>query len=45
MSLSRAVSHEVSVRYATRDGTAKAGEDYTRTRGTLTFAPGELRRR
>ena len=27
--------------YVTRDGTAKAGEDYERTRGTLTFAAGE----
>ena len=32
---------EVSVDYATRDGTATAGQDYTETSGTLTFAPGE----
>jgi hypothetical protein len=32
---------EVSVDYATADGTAKEGLDYTATRGTLTFAPGE----
>ena len=30
--------------YATRDGTAKAGEDYTATRGTLAFAAGETER-
>ena len=42
VTLSRAASGEVTVDYATRDGTAKAGEDYTRTRGTLTFAAGEL---
>ena len=39
--LSRAASDPVTVDYVTRDGTAKAGEDYTRTRGTLTFAAGE----
>ena len=31
----------VNVKYATRDVTATAGEDYTATSGTLTFAPGE----
>jgi hypothetical protein len=30
-----------TVNYATVDGTARAGEDYTATAGTLTFAPGE----
>ena len=44
VSLSRAfttASHSVTVDYATSDGTAKAGEDYTATSGTLTFAAGE----
>ena len=36
-----AVEGTVTVEYATRDGTAKAGEDYTGTSGTLTFAPGD----
>ncbi|MXW36355.1 MAG: hypothetical protein F4Z60_13050 [Chloroflexi bacterium] len=40
VTLSRAASGEVSVDYVTRNGTATAGEDYTRTRGTLTFAAG-----
>jgi uncharacterized delta-60 repeat protein len=31
----------VTVDFATSDGTAKAGTDYTATSGTLTFAPGE----
>ena len=41
VSLSRAASWPVRVAYATADGTARAGADYTRTRGTLRFAPGE----
>ena len=32
---------EVTVNYATADGTATAGEDYTAVSGTLTFAPSE----
>ena len=34
----------VGVAYATHDGTAMAGEDYTRAMGTLVFAPGEVKR-
>ena len=34
----------VGVAYATQDGTATAGEDYTRAMGTLVFAPGEVKR-
>ena len=41
VTLSRAAPGEVTVEYATRNGTAKAGKDYERTRGTLTFAAGE----
>ena len=32
----------MTVSYATSDGTAEAGADYTETSGTLTFAPGEM---
>ena len=31
----------LTVNYATADGTAKAGEDYVATSGSVTFAPGE----
>ena len=41
VTLNRAASHEVSVDYATEDGTAAAGADYTATSGTLVFAAGE----
>ena len=44
VSLSRAFTsagHRVTVDYATSDGTAVAGADYTATSGTLTFAAGE----
>ncbi len=42
VTLSRAASSAVTVDYATADGTAVAGEDYTATSGTLTFAAGEV---
>ena len=41
VTLNRAASGPVTVDYATADGAAVAGEDYTATSGTLTFAAGE----
>ena len=41
VSLSRAASGTVSVTYATADGSATAGSDYTARQGKLRFAPGE----
>ena len=41
VSLGRAASETVTVAYATADGSATAGADYTATNGTLTFTPGE----
>lgn len=37
---SSAAPHQVIVKYATADGTATQGSDYTNTSGTVTFAPG-----
>ncbi len=34
----------VKVNYATANGTAKAGKDYRKTNGTLTFKPGQTRK-
>ena len=45
VSLSRAASGRVSVSYATADGTARSGSDYTRASGKLRFAPGETEKR
>jgi len=42
VSLSAAFGQPVSVNYSTSNGTATAGEDYTATSGTLTFAVGEV---
>ena len=39
--LSRAAAGAVSVTYATADGSARAGSDYTARKGQLKFAPGE----
>jgi hypothetical protein len=44
VTLSAASGKTVTVDYATADGTATAGSDYTTTNGTLTFAPGTLSR-
>ncbi|HUO08217.1 MAG TPA: choice-of-anchor R domain-containing protein [Phycisphaerae bacterium] len=41
VTLSSAATSSVMVNYATADGTAVAGTDYTAANGTLTFAPGE----
>jgi Ca2+-binding RTX toxin-like protein len=43
VSLSKASSQTLTIAYATADGTATAGNDYTATSGTLTFAPGQTR--
>ena len=44
VTLDRARHAAVTVDYATRDGTAVAGADYTNTSGTLTFVAGETRK-
>ena len=41
VTLDRSATATVTVDYATADGTAAAGADYTATSGTLTFAAGE----
>jgi hypothetical protein len=41
VTLSGSSGQPVTVNYATSDGTATAGSDYTATSGSLTFAPGE----
>ena len=43
--LGAASGKTVTVAYATSDGTARAGTDYTERSGTLTFRPGEARTR
>jgi endoglucanase len=44
VSLSKAATSPVTVRYATVAGTAAAGADFNPVSGTLTFAPGETRK-
>ncbi|TLX21877.1 putative Ig domain-containing protein [Thermomonas fusca] len=41
VTLSAASGQTVTANYATADGTATAGSDYTASSGTLTFAPGQ----
>ena len=41
VTLSQASAREVKISWATADGTAAAGSDYTGGGGTLTFAPGD----
>ena len=41
VTLDRAADDTVSIAYATADGTAKAGKDFTAVSGTLSFAPGD----
>ena len=41
VTLDPAAARSVTVEYATADGTATAGDDYTATSGTLTFAVGD----
>ncbi|MBF0260778.1 MAG: DUF4347 domain-containing protein, partial [Magnetococcales bacterium] len=41
VSLSAASSKSITIYYATANGTATAGSDYTATTGTLTLAPGD----
>lgn len=42
VTLSAASTQTVTVNYATSDGTALTGQDYTATSGTLTFPPGTM---
>ncbi len=44
VTLSPKAAGEVTVDYATSDGTATAGDDYTAVDGTLTFEPGQTRK-
>lgn len=41
VTLSKASTKQITVHYATSDGTAKSGHDYTSKSGTLTFDPGQ----
>ena len=45
VTLDKASDEAVTVTYATMDGTAEEGLDYTAATGTLTFAAGARRRR
>jgi chitinase len=41
VTLSKPLAQTTTVNYASADGSAKAGSDYTSTSGTVSFAPGE----
>lgn len=40
--LSQAATEPVTVKYNTKDGSAKAGSDYVETKGSIRFEPGEV---
>ena len=40
--LDRGSGETVKVDYATKNGTATAGDDYTKKSGTVTFSPGQI---
>lgn len=40
--LSKAATEPVTVKYSTRNGSAKAGVDYVASNGSITFQPGEV---
>jgi Calx-beta domain len=40
--LSQAATEAATVKYSTKDGSAKAGVDYVATKGSVTFEPGEV---
>jgi hypothetical protein len=44
VSLSAASGRQITVNYATADGTAAAGSDYNATNGNVAFAPGETQK-
>ncbi len=44
LSLDTASAETINVEYATADGTAVAGTDYSAASGTVTYAPGEVRK-
>jgi hypothetical protein len=43
VTLSKASAKAVKVKFATKNGTAKAGKDFKAAKGTLTFKPGQTR--